>query len=216
MFTHVLRAAHFARLAVAITVVLLFASQTTQATDVVLIEEHWELHVGGPDEARSAPQVTMTMSPTNDVENTFFVVTLNHWSYPDFAAGGIQIQRWSGEDCVEATSNGNQSTLAQDEEVIKWTQRIRLVDGHLVFQIVDGHSSTWGSFGGSSALTLSHATQLTRLNQYRPAVSIDQSGIAYAGNRVSSLVLKKLRWQTIDEEFHELVAPIDIATELDP
>ena len=158
----------------------------------------------------------MTMSPTNGVEGTFFVTTLNHWSYPDFAAGGIQVQRWSGEYCKESVGGSNQNTLQQDQEVITWVQRLRLVDGKLIFEIVDGHSQSWGSFGGSEELKITHATELSRLNDYRPAVSLDQSGIAYAGNRVSSLTLKKLRWQTLDEEFHELIAPIDIATDLDP
>ena len=44
-----------------------------------------------------APQVSMVMSPDGDVENDFFIVTLNHWSYPDFAAGGMQVQRWNSE-----------------------------------------------------------------------------------------------------------------------
>ena len=209
------RAAHVSKFALLLSTAFLFWNSESLAKDVVLVEEHWELHVGGPDQARSAPQVTMTMSPTGDVEGNFFVVTLNHWSYPEYAAGGIQIQRWQGEDCLAASNSSQQGTLAQDAEVITWVQRLRLIDGHLVFEIFC-HSETWGSFGGSGELALSQAAALSRLNSYRPAVSLDQSGIAYAGNRVSSLVLKKLRWQTIDGEFHEKVAPIDIATELNP
>lgn len=216
MSTHAFRAAYFLKFALALAASLLATQSSALALDVVLIEEHWELHVGGPDEARSAPQVTMTMSPTNGVEDTFFVTTLNHWSYPDFAAGGVQVQRWSGEHCQESVGGSNQNTLQQDQEVITWVQRLRLVDGKLIFEIIDGHSQSWGAFGGSGELKVSHSTGLTRLNEYRPAVSLDQSGIAYAGNRVSSLTLRKLRWQTIDEEFHELIAPIDIATDLDP
>ncbi len=216
MLPPALPAARIARYALALITGLVLATSTAFAEDVVLIEEHWELHVGGPDQARSAPQVTMTMSPTGDVDCDFFVMTLNHWSFPNFAAGGIQVQRWSGENCLEAASSDSQLTLDEDAEVISWVQRLRLVDGQLIFEIVNGHSETWGAFGGDGELAISHATELARLNAYRPAVSIDQSGIAYAGNRVSSLTLKKLRWQTIDGELHELVAPIDIATDIDP
>lgn len=216
MIRSLLRTAHFSKICLAASVLSIASGTNAVAEDVLLIEEHWELRVGGPDTARSAPQVTMTMSPTGDVENDFFLVTLNHWSYPTFAAGGIQIQRWNDEDCYEVKSGENKALLDTDTEVITWTQRISLVDGKLKFEVVDGNSHSWGSFGVGNKLSLTHPTQLVRLNAYRPAVSLEQSGISYAGNRVSSLVLKRLRWQTIDGEFHELIAPIDIATDLDP
>jgi hypothetical protein len=87
----------------------------------------------------------------------------------------------------------------------------------LVFEVVDASSESWGDFSGSGALRLETATDLERLNGYRPAVSINESGIAYAGNRVSSLVLERIRWRYDgDEEWQEMVAPIDIDSDLDP
>ena len=216
MFRPTLRTAHFSRFVFGLAILLFQAGSCASAADVVLIEEHWELHVGGPDAARSAPQVTMVMSPTGDVENDFFIVTLNHWSYPEYAAGGIQVQRWHSEDCYDVAHGSNQDPLADDEEVIRWVQRIRLVDGQLKFEVVSGYSQSWGTFGDNGELALTQPTELTRLNQYRPAVSIEQSGIGYAGNRVSSLVLKRIQWLTVDGEQHELVAPIDIATDINP
>lgn len=216
MFVYILRAAHYGKLSLGLTTLLLLTGQNVSAVDVILIEEHWELNVGGPDEARSAPQVTMTMSPSGDVENDFFIFTLNHWSYPDYAAGGVQVQRWHSEECYAFAQGENRSLLGTDQEVITWKQRISLVDGHLKFEVFDGSSQSWGQFGQGNQLSLTHPTALTRLNAYRPQVSIEQSGISYAGNRVSSLVLKKLEWRTIDGEEHELEAPIDIATQLDP
>ena len=216
MVRHSLRAAHLPSMFFGLAPLLFFACSTASAADVVLIEEHWELHVGGPDAARSAPQVTMVLSPTDNVEDDFFIVTLNHWSYPKFSAGGIQVQRWHNEDCYDVAQCGSQTPLSNDEEVIRWVQRISLVDGNLKFEVVNGSSQSWGTFGGNGELQLTHPTELTRLNAYRPAVSIEQSGIGYAGNRVSSLVLNRLEWQTVDGEEHELIAPIDIATQLDP
>jgi len=216
MIMHLLRAAHVSKSFFCLIALLAFAGSNAQAADVVLIEEHWELHVGGPDTARSAPQVTMAMSPTDDVEGDFFILTLNHWSYPNFSAGGIQVQRWHGEDCQEVAQCDSETTLNNDQEIVAWVQRISLADSKLKFEVVNGTSQSWGTFGNNGQLTLTHPTYLTRLNKYRPAVSIDESGIAYAGNRVSSLVLKRLKWQTSDGENHELVAPIDIATSLDP
>ena len=49
-----------------------FASfcQTSHAVaiDIVAIEEHWELNVGEPDAASSAPQVCMVTSPTGNLD----------------------------------------------------------------------------------------------------------------------------------------------------
>lgn len=199
-----------------ILLALPFIATQAFAADVVLIEEHWELRVGGPDEARSAPQVTMVMSPTADLENDFFLITLNHWTHPQFAAGGIQAQRWLGEECKAVANGANYSPLAVDEEVISWKQRMSLVDGRLRFEVIEGQSQSWGEFGGNNELLLSHPTSLTKLNSYQPAVSLNQSGIGYAGNRVSSLVLQRIRWITSDGQEHELVAPIDIDSDIDP
>lgn len=184
-------------------------------SDVIQIEEHWELHVGGPDPARSAPQVTMIMSPADNLEGDYFAFTLNHHSYPDFAEGGYQLQRWHGEECLEADAGIRTSPIESDGEVITWVQRLTIDEGVVRFQVVDGEGDSWNHFGGES-FDLTVATQFTKLNNYRPRISIEQSGIGYAGNRVSSLVLRKLRWKTADGEEHEMVAPIDIDADIDP
>lgn len=189
---------------------------SAHALDVLQIEEHWELAVGGPEEDRCAPQISMVMSPTDSLDDDFFMVTLNHWSFPDFAAGGIQVQRWRGEQCLASTHSHSHAELRHDGEVITWTQRLSLNHGILSLEILDGSSSTWGSFGGGSSMKLTVPTTLSRLNDYQPAISLGQSGIGYAGNRVSSLVLQRLSWTTSDGETHQLVAPIDIDTDIDP
>jgi hypothetical protein len=211
-----LRPAHLSLLGVCGLSLLVTGSFTKAAsTDVILVEEHWELHVGGPDASRTAPQVTMFMSPTESLSGDYFAFTLNHWTYPDFAAGGYQLQRWHGDDCVQSNHGSKTSQLFNDGETITWVQRISLNDGVLKFQVLGGNSESWGQFGGAGfALTV--PTELTKLNGYRPGNSIDQSGIGYAGNRVSSLILQKIRWITADGEEHQMVAPIDIHSKLDP
>ncbi|TWU28339.1 hypothetical protein [Bythopirellula polymerisocia] len=183
-------------------------------SDVIQIEEHWQLHVGGPDLGRTAPQVTMIMSPTNTLNGAFFAFTLNHWSYPEFEPGGYQLQLWQGENCVDVKHGAHSNSFANDGETITWVQRITLNEGSLKFQVVDGQSESWGSFG-NEGFCLDISSQLTRLNSYLPAISLGQSGIGYAGNRVSSLTLTRLRWVTKDGVEHEMVAPIDIDTDLD-
>ncbi|HEX5472763.1 MAG TPA: hypothetical protein VFW73_12805 [Lacipirellulaceae bacterium] len=182
---------------------------TAQSAKVVSIEEHWELQLADPDVDRSAPQTTMVMSPTADLSGTHFLFTLNHVSAPVYAPGGMQVQLWNGEEFVEQSAGHVTTALEHSNETVRWTQRISLDNGTLHFQVLDGTSETWSSFGGDD-LSLSVASSLTSLNSYHPSVSIAESQVSYAENRVVSLTLTKLIWTTDDGVVHEQDAPIPI------
>jgi hypothetical protein len=182
---------------------------------VNLVEEHWELRIGEPDSDVSAPQMNMVMSPTADSDGVFFLFNINHRSAPGYEPGGMQVQLWDNTDLLEFSTGNESGALAYSEEVVSWVQRLELQDGQLTFGIHDGSSETWGSFGGSD-LELSTPTTLTGLNAYRPAVSLTESQVGYAENRVVSLVLTKLVWKTSDGETHVQTAPIPLDTSLDP
>src|SRR5688572_23740034 len=198
--------------AVLFTVAL--TSVATGQSQVVAIEEHWELTLGQPDAERSAPQTTMVISPVGSVDGVHFLFTLNHLSIPEYQPGGMQVQWWDGDQLVDSTSFGSE-VFSVDEETVRWQQRVSIHNEHLKFQILNGESDTWGSFGGDE-LTLNQPTTLTNLNSYRPAVSLTESQVSYAENRVGSLTLTKLVWVTDDGEVHELNAPIPLDTSLDP
>ena len=186
------------------------------AIEIVEIEEHWELSVGEPDAPSSSPQVSMVMSPTGHLTDHYFVFTLNHHSDPGWIPGGYQVQRWSGQELVASRVGPHESTLTQTDETIRWVQRTKLEDGKLVFEIDDGESLTWGEFGGEGHLRLSVESEMANLNAYRPAVSLEESGVSFAGNRVRSLTLLKLRWIDSTGQDYELTAPIDVDADLDP
>jgi hypothetical protein len=196
-------------------IVLATAPAAAQSNKILQIEEHWELQTGEPDPDRSAPQVTMVMSPHDSLDGLFFLFTLNHQSIPDYEPGGMQVQLWDGDAAYEA-SGADVLPLNQSNEVVRWTQRLKLEEGDVTFEIADGASDSWGAFGGSESLRITSESPLESLNNYRPAVSLTESQVGYGGNRVQSLVLKKLVWWTEDGESHELVAPIDIDADLDP
>ncbi|MGD9632320.1 MAG: hypothetical protein AB7G28_17605 [Pirellulales bacterium] len=191
---------------------LLAASVSAQ---IVQIEEHWELAIGEPDAAVSAPQATMVMSPSGTLDGQYFLFTVNCRNVPDYEPGGVQVQLWNGDEAVDTESWGD-SVLDQANDTISWVARLKVEDGTLSFEIADGSSSAWGNFGDSGNLAISTPTSLEKLNGYRPQVSIGESQVGYAGNRVQRLLLTKLRWQTADGEWHELDAPIDIDADLDP
>jgi hypothetical protein len=181
-----------------------------ESSRVVSVEEHWELQVAEPDLGRSAPQTTMVMSPTGDLTSKHFLFTLNHWSAPDYASGGMEIQLWDGEGTSGQTASNKFAAFETSEETVTWTQRLSINDGVLKFEVVDGQSHTWGDFGGTDDLSMQTPTELTALNGYHPGVSLNESQVSYAENRVHSLTLKKLVWVTEDGQVHQQDAPIPI------
>ena len=192
------------------------ASAQEESTTIISIEEHWELSVGEPTPERSSPQTSMVMAPLPNLDGLYFIFTLNYQSLPDYCPGGMQVQQWDGDTAVSVRDGPKEGTLEMADEVIAWTQRMTLDEGLLSFEILDGSSATWGSFGGQGYLKHAVQTPLANLNNYRPAISLGESEVGYAGNRVVGLVLKKLVWVTEDGETHSMEAPIEIDTTLDP
>jgi hypothetical protein len=161
--------------------------------NVVAIEEDWELVVKEPDEETAAPQVTCIIAPNDDDEGVYAAFNLNHKSFPQYDAGGLHLQTWHGATPLESAQFPSDALLTTPDETITWTMRMHVQEEHLWFEVVSGSSSTWGNFGGTGTLKASVATQLTNLNQYEPNDSAANSGIGYAGNRVTSLKLKAVR-----------------------
>ncbi len=191
------------------------AAHAVAQSNIVQIEEHWELSIGEPDTQLSAPQATMAMSPQADLDGQYFLFSINHRNVPDYEPGGLQVQLWDADDAI-ATESLNAGPIDQSNDTIRWVQRLKVEAGTLSFEVNDGSSSSWGSFSGEESLALSTPTSLVNLNAYRPAISLGESQVGYAGNRVRHLLLSKLVWVTDDGQTHELHAPIDIDTGLDP
>jgi hypothetical protein len=160
---------------------------------VIRVEEDWELVVGDPDANTNAPQVSCVVAPVGNVDGHYATLSLNHQSLPDFVAGGIQLQVWSNETPVEWRKFPDDSLINTPSETIRWTQTMELAGGQLTFEVVSGTSTTWGVFGGQGYLKASVATTLENLNAYNPAVSVENSGVSFAANRVQSLVLRRVR-----------------------
>jgi len=160
---------------------------------VVAVEEDWELVVASADSNSAAPQVSCTISPLSHVNSLHAAFELNHQTQPDFVAGGLQLQIWNNEQPLSSRKFPSAAVLSADNEAVHWTQSLRLVDGILTFEIINGTSTTWGNFGGQGYLKASLTTDIENLNGYDPEVSVQNSGVAYAGNRVARLVLKRVR-----------------------
>ena len=207
MNTYLANSARFWSFLCCLSLLLLAVSAVSASAEtaaaVVAVEEDWELVVGTPDPNSDGPQLACTMSPLGDVESHHCMLEINHHTIPCFAPGGLQLEVWNGETPVHERKFPDPSLLSTPGEVVRWTQRMELDDTGLVFEIINGTSTTWGNFGGQGYLKATVTTDLQNLNAYHPSVSVANSGISYAANRVQSLVLRKVRVYTSTGEVLE-------------
>lgn len=174
---------------------------------VVRVEEDWELDVAMPEPANDAPQITCSISPGSNIASLHAALEINQRTLPDFRPGGLQLQAWNGEDALSHASSANTAVMAAQDEKVQWTQAMYLQNGNLVFEVLNGNSTTWGAFGGEGSLKVSAAATLGNLNGYDPQVSVNNSGIGFASNRVRSLILKRVRYVTSQNNTYEDAAP---------
>ena len=164
---------------------------------IIRIEEDWELVIGEPSPNSDAPQVTCAMSPLSDMDSYNATFVVNHHEVPAFAAGGLQVQAWNGENLLGSQRAPNQAVLATPGEIIRWTQVLnKTANGVVEFEVIGGSSTTWGNFGGEGSMKLPITAEIPNLNGYNPENSVEHSGVSYAGNRVQLLVLKRVRLYT--------------------
>lgn len=174
------------------------AAQGENNDSIARVEEDWELVIGDPDPSVAGPQITCVISPVGNADSLHAIFNLNHRTFDDFLAGGIQLQIWHCETPIADKNHPNSKLIANTGEHIKWTQEMSITDdGKLRFAVKNGTSQTWGSFGGQGYLTATVSTPLENLNAYSPAVSVKNSGVVFASNRVQSLVLKRIRVHTV-------------------
>ena len=55
---------------------------------VVSVEEDWQLKVGEPNLDADAPQVSMVMSPTDNLNGDYLMLLLNQHTQPVYLPGG--------------------------------------------------------------------------------------------------------------------------------
>jgi len=163
--------------------------------DVNRVEEDWRIEIGTPNAAEHAPQILTVMSPLGHIEGPHVIFELNHSTFPEFTAGGMQLQKWFHETNFGYRNFPNYNRLDTIDETIEFTSRMEVTDDDLVVEIRDGTSQTWNSFGGQGYLKMRfNYLPIVNLNAYRPEVSTKNSRIGFASHRVRKLVLKEVRY----------------------
>ncbi len=182
----------FAAVAAAI---LAMGTTTIEASDpIVRVEEDWTVEIGTPDSEKHAPQIVIVMSPVETLTWKHAIFELNHRSLPDYSAGGMQLQGWLGEFNLDKRSGPDNEVLATVDETVKFTMRMKVDNGCLHFEVVNGTSETWGNFGGQGYLKTSIATGITHLGNYNKTTSTKHSKVAFAKHRVKCLKRTAIRY----------------------
>lgn len=180
--------------AISFSLFALLASSVAQATDVVRVEEDWELVLDVVSESKQAPQFETLMSPFayDDQQWVFFCrVTWNYRELPEYVPGGFQLQTCIG-DYVLSKRGLVGEAFSTTGETVTWTQQLTSSHDRAFFKIMNGQSTTWGEFGGSD-LQLDEYPHPPNLNAYSTDVSVRKSGITYGANRVVLLRIKEVR-----------------------
>lgn len=158
---------------------------------VLVVEEDWMLVLNEPNGAVHSPQFHTIMSPHSDVNTSYAQVLWNYRETPNYVPGGVQLQSYSGETLVRRRSMeyGQLSTVA---ETVTWTQRLATDGTVLSFEVLNGSSTTWGSFGKD--MRLDDTAYLPDLSNYSPETSARESCVTYGSNRVDSMVITQVRY----------------------
>jgi hypothetical protein len=159
------------------------------------VEEDWQLVVATPDFEGVGPQITTSMSAGADLTSVPWVAfDLNYREYPYFRAGGLQLQAWSGAQLLTTSSEGS-GQFNVPNETITWTQRMSVSGGTMTYSLLNGQSTTFGTFGqGTGSLSVNFPTALTSLTDYSPTVSTAHSGVSWQANNVTSMRLLQVRY----------------------
>jgi hypothetical protein len=171
-----------------------FDGTTSGSQSVAGIEEDWIVIVDEPSEEEILPQLYVVTTPTGNLDATYSVFEINNLLLPDFYGGGLQFQTWVGKDATGEAHHNSFNALATNGETITFTVGMKLQGGNLLFQVKNGASTTWGTFGSNNSLALSVTSDVNDLSSYVPELSAKLSRVGAGRGRVTKFQLKQIRY----------------------
>ena len=159
----------------------------------VRVEEDWHVRIGTPSPSEDSPQISTVMAPSWTLWGYYAVFDLNCATQPNFESGGVQLQLWYDGAIVQSRSNTNWASLFHPDEEIRFTSAMSIANDHLVFEIKNGTSTSWGAFGNGE-MRIQVPTWRSHLNGYSPWFTESNSRIGYASHRVRRFILERVRY----------------------
>lgn len=149
-------------------------------SNAMVIEEEWKLVLDTPNTTGDSPQFCTSFDLGN---GSYFVTTWNYRTYPEFAAGGIQLQYWENGEMVDATTV-DLAELNVKGDTITWKHVYRVQGTDIDMRIVGVNSQTWGNNINTTSVSHTEAG-IANFNFYDPQKSCSESGISLGANRVN-------------------------------
>ncbi len=178
-----------------------FAEELDPANNIVRVEEDWYVQIGTPAPEEDSPQITTVLSP-GSFAGSFAVFDMNCATQPNFESGGVQLQLWRNGGINQSRSNTNWASLHIVDEEVRFTSAISIQDSNLVFEVLNGTSESWGSFG-TGELKVQYPTWRSHLNQYSRQDSISNACIGYASHRVRCVAQQRVRYYKQNDQMQE-------------
>lgn len=161
--------------------------------NTIRVEEDWYVQIGTPEPVADSPQISTVMAPSWTLVGQYAVFDMNCATQPGFSSGGVQLQLWQDNAISQSCSNTNWVSLRFVDEVIRYTSAMSISAGNLVFEILNGTSTSWGAFGNGE-LKLQTPTWRDQLNGYDLNFTTWNSRIGFASHRVRQLILERVRY----------------------
>ena len=191
----------------------MFASRPSQCLatsgNVIRVEEDWEIKIETAVPDRNTPEMVTSIGPVADDSEAVVSLLINHATYPSYNSGGVQLQVWRNDQLLGISNFAQSKQLATANEVIRFTLVMALEGGKLRYQVIDGTSSTFGTFAGDG---IDASTSLTSLSGYSPKDSIRRSVVSVGGNRLAKYQINQIRYSTegstevlIDKTIHSVL-----------
>lgn len=161
--------------------------------NTVRVEEDWYVKIGTPEPGADSPQISTVIAPSWWLGGKYAVFDMNCATQPGFSSGGVQLQLWEDDAITQSCSNTNWDSMHFVDEDIRYTTAMSIENGNLVFEILNGSSESWGTFG-TGELKLQTSTWRDHLNWYDPNFTTWNSRIGFASHRVRRLILERVRY----------------------
>lgn len=159
----------------------------------IRVEEDWYVKIGTPDPDYDSPQITTVLAPSWTLWGKYAVFDMNCATQPGFSSGGVQIQLWQDDAIIQTASNTNWASMHMINEEIRYTSAMSIANGNIVFEILNGSSESWGTFGNGE-LRLQAPTWRSHLAGYDPSFTTYNSRIGFASHRVRRFILERVRY----------------------
>ena len=149
---------------------------------VYKVEEDWELVVNQPDASSNSPQITFFTSPSHLLEDSYFQLQMNYHAADDYSSGGFHVASVSDDQTVDDARSMTRKNLATNDDLIRWTSVMAVIDNRALFAGRDGYGREWGSFGGPDYLVLMVPSPVPDLSNYRYQESMKSVDLGYRRN----------------------------------